>query len=1425
MRENSPISTLNQTPSLVYEEQAGEGFNGRSATLVDAGDKVKMHTELPLVRWPITGCNGSILMTPFPVVDSLHVTESSTHTQRRLIRSLSQQMRERARWLAASAESFARDIAAIKHAHEARETEAQVVLSKALRNIEVEYKTKTAKATPKHIAKREKAAKAREAEIAAFISQTNGVEASARETIEEKAWLAETVFESTNKKIKHEFEVFRGGHDAKVRDLHEAAKGAIESLRKAGRKQSAERLEAVIAETRKLQDRAPVTQTQDHQSEAGSNTQTVVSEDETFTDSAAALTEEHTRTMALVGRLKARLHPRFLSAGFIIGGVLLCAAGGGVGAFLLRGTNANTGELPQLIGLGCGIGAGLALAGTLGARFAMRFQVPAITSALETSLSRGLRAAFAVFAQATLKRDEAMAAATKRKTKEIAQAAEFKRTTSEQLKQRREVEEPALAQKHKSILDELEHSIAAEIDAIEYTRSTSTVSAKQTYANVCLESQARMERELREREATFARERDEASVIWKAFLDQSGQAARRERERALSVCPPWEDPMWTPDERGEVSLPARGAVPGAVAIGRYFVGLQTLLNGGNLPGDDAAVGQDTIFAGRGVELPLMLDFEDLGSLLISHDAQSRGAAITALNNVMLRLLTSFPPSKARFTIIDPVGLGESFAGFMHLSDIDEQLINDKVWTDPKHIEQRLSELTEHMETVIQKYLRNEFATIQEYNAQAGEVAEPYRFLVIADFPASITEPAAKRLASIISSGPRCGVFTLIAHDVRAKLQTWLPLGELQKSSLFLRWDSSAGRFVRQDEDLRPWPIELESPPDEARTTAVLKCMGMQSKELGKVQVPFDIVAPRTPEEIWSLSSASSLRIPLGRSGATKLQYMTLGHGTAQHALIAGRTGSGKSTLMHVVITNLALWYSPDEVELYLVDFKKGVEFKAYATHELPHARVIAVESEREFGLSVLRRLDAELTTRGQLFRDLGVQDLAAYRRTAGPNHPTLPRVVFIVDEFQEYFVEDDKLAQEASLLLDRLVRQGRAFGMHVVLGSQTLGGAYSLARSTLGQMAIRIALQCSEADSYLIMSEDNNAPRLLSRPGEAIYNDASGMLEGNSPFQIVWLPEEKREEKLAQVHTRLEQSNITKRAPAIVFEGNIAADIERNHLLMQLLSADTVQSDQQAQVRTGPIQAWLGEAISIKDPTSMPFRRQSAANLLVVGQQEEAAVTMLCAMAISLAAHRKHQPRFVILDSTPADSPQYGMFESLSSRLASTPAIQPPGIPVFTAMRGVTDTIVAIANELAAREAGTSTDQSPIFMIAMGIHRYRDLRKRDDFSFGDEDNAPKPDKLLARIIREGPSFGIHTIAWCDTAANVDRTFERQTTREFEARVLFQMSANDSTALIDTPAAANLGRNRALLYREELGTVEKFRPYSSLSPEQVEKLTS
>ena len=55
--------------------------------------------------------------------------------------------------------------------------------------------------------------------------------------------------------------------------------------------------------------------------------------------------------------------------------------------------------------------------------------------------------------------------------------------------------------------------------------------------------------------------------------------------------------------------------------------------------------------------------------------------------------------------------------------------------------------------------------------------------------------------------------------------------------------------------------------------------------------------------------------------------------------------------------------------------------------------------------------------------------------------------------------------------------------------------------------------------------------------------------------------------------------------------------------------------------------------------------------------------------------------------------------------------------------------------------------------------------------------------------------------------------ERSTMREFEMRILFQMSTNDSASLCDDPKASILGLHRALFYNEQEGTLETFRPYA------------
>jgi hypothetical protein len=891
-------------------------------------------------------------------------------------------------------------------------------------------------------------------------------------------------------------------------------------------------------------------------------------------------------------------------------------------------------------------------------------------------------------------------------------------------------------------------------------------------------------RESRER---FDREWIAMTDAWRSGIERFGLSAVESEKASREAFPDWNTDDWNRWTAPTVSPPA-------VLLGYSAVRLADIEHG--IPNDERLRPERTDFTA-----PVMLPFPRRSLLLLKAAGTGRAAAVDLMQSVMLRMLTAMPPSKVRFTILDPVGLGDNFSAFMHLADFDEQLVASRIWTDSAHIEQRLADLTKHMENVIQVYLRQEFHSIEEYNAFAGEMAEPYRVLVVANFPANFTEAAVHRIKSIVASGARCGVFVVMSVDTKAAAPRNLQLPDLESEGLTLQWADE--RFVWDHADFGPLALQFESPPPVEKFKEIVRTIGLAAKDSGRVEVPFSCIIP-DEKEWWTSDSRAGIDVPLGRAGAMKLQDLDLGHGTSQHVLVSGKTGSGKSTLLHVLITNMALRYSPDEVELYLVDFKKGVEFKAYARSMLPHARVIAIESEREFGLSVLQRLDNELRTRGDMLRKRGFQDIKGYRNA----EPTarLPRILLIIDEFQELFVEDDRISQDAALLLDRLVRQGRAFGIHIMLGSQTLGGAYTLARSTIGQMAVRIALQCSEADAHLILSEDNTAARLLTRPGEAIYNDANGLYEGNHPFQIVWLADSERDEYLNRIN-QLERQRQCKVPPPIIFEGNVAADLSDNPPLQKLLEADRWP----APVAATP--AWLGSAVAIKDPTAAMFLRQNGSNLLMVGHREEAALGVFASCFISLAAQNPPpDAKFYIFDGMRSDAPEVGFWNRLA-------AVAPQAVKI-AGVRQTPACMAEIADDLALRQQAGHDNPPPVYLFLYNLGRFRDLRKEDDFSFSSGDAPASPAKLLSAILREGPPHGIHTLIWCDTYSNVARMLDRQSMQDFEMRILFQMNANDSSSLMDSPEASRLGVHRAILYDEGQGVTEKFRPYGLPSNEYL-----
>jgi hypothetical protein len=285
----------------------------------------------------------------------------------------------------------------------------------------------------------------------------------------------------------------------------------------------------------------------------------------------------------------------------------------------------------------------------------------------------------------------------------------------------------------------------------------------------------------------------------------------------------------------------------------------------------------------------------------------------------------------------------------------------------------------------------------------------------------------------------------------------------------------------------------------------------------------------------------------------------------------------------------------------------------------------------------------------------------------------------------------------------------------------------------------------------------------------------------------------------------------------IIFEGNVAADPAQNELLRNCLSGSPPATSRMAP------RAWLGAAVAIRDPARAVFHRQSGCNLLMVGQQEEMALGVLANCVVSLAAELKpvpdqaapaadggeHAPHasaeFHVLDGQRRDAPSAGFWTRLAKRL-------PLNITV-TGANQMANVIGTLAAEVDRRVEAADDAGRPIFLILHNLARFRDLRKSDDYSFSlDEDAASKPAGQFSTLLREGPNYGIHTLIWCDSFTNVNRWIDRPSMHDLSLRVLFQMSGGDSANLMDTPEASRLGIHRAILYNEEQGDYEKFRPY-------------
>jgi DNA segregation ATPase FtsK/SpoIIIE, S-DNA-T family len=837
---------------------------------------------------------------------------------------------------------------------------------------------------------------------------------------------------------------------------------------------------------------------------------------------------------------------------------------------------------------------------------------------------------------------------------------------------------------------------------------------------------------------------------------------------ALTAANPWAladfgDPRWD-DYEPDLEAPAPTGVR---------VGLLTMAPGSVMP-----------------PMPAVARFTGHGHLLIAADSGAAAGARCLLQALTLRLAVATRPGTVRFALADPLGQGEQLSGFLRLPATLR--VGSGVASSAAEIEALLKTLTDHVVEVTQTRLTNVYGSVEAYNAATTGVSVPYHVLVLAGFPGGISEHSAELLTQLARNGPRAGVYILATAERGPQRARHLDLTALTGTAMDLQVDG-AGAVTWTDPDFGRWAIEPDAVPPAARVNAWLDAVGAAASA-GSRDLPYERIAV-PPQQRWTADTTDGLDAQIGVDSKGEPQHFVMGTRGVHNGLVGGDVRMGKSNLLHVLITQLALKYPPEELELYLLDFKE-VEFDAYLTERLPHAKAIASRTDREFGLSMLRRFHDEIERRARLCREARVTQLPEYRVQTGQ---VLPRSLVIMDEFQVLFSEEDRLSREAGALLADIAKRGAAFGLHLLLATQSPGGSLTVhLRPAYEQMALRIALGCLlPSVSQAILGEGNDAAIRLTRAGDAIYNDRRG--EGtNTVMRIAMLPTAGRLEWISTIRA-LGRDRAYE--PSATFDPDAPADFTANPACA-VFAADPCRWPAPAPTTT----AWLGEAIEIKPATAAVFECFVRSNLLVVGDEEHGHALLLATLLSAAVRRSPGDVSFVIAEFARPSSSYHRYFDAVQDLPHETRLVGGPG-----ALVALKDLSADLDARLA--DAGASPQPRRFFMVA-GLHRWAELGADSEWGKPTEATA-----LLTRLAEHGPEVGIHVVVWADSYATAERALRRSGIGQFSLRVALRLpSPSESDALLGVPAAASLADDRALFRDVDWPheQVEKFKPYSSTS---------
>lgn len=601
--------------------------------------------------------------------------------------------------------------------------------------------------------------------------------------------------------------------------------------------------------------------------------------------------------------------------------------------------------------------------------------------------------------------------------------------------------------------------------------------------------------------------------------------------------------------------------------------------------------------GQSLSLPAILDLRDNANFLLCDSSDSTFVRAT-ISRLMYSLVESQPASCQRFILYDPVGRSQGFSMFLDFMQNFPSVMGKRIFTTSQQLREQIELLSSFIDEFSQTKLASN-SDIFSYNRASPDRPESLKCLCLLNFPYGFDEPMLEQLLNIVKNGGCCGVQAIIHFD-EASIRTSPGtnyLEFLEKIQMYCICLTSRGDTWVSDTNVQ-W--KLGRAPSQEKIAEFTALFSTKYFETINAVLP---LSKLLPPDIWFANDSSAFfSVPIGKDENGEVQHLQFGDpiskGTSHHALVTGSLGSGKSTLLHTIIMSTLMSYSPEEINLYLLDFKSGTEFQVYANYRLPHIKVIALDAMQEFGLSVLDELVSMMQRRLDLFKEEAqkgapVKDINSFRKYTGKN---MPRILVVADEFQVLFSEahNRRVANACATRLADIISLYRVCGIHFVLATQTMSrlrNGFTISPSTLSEMHVRIGMKCSEPECALLFGDDNSKNafgKMGDSKGTAVY-DENYVMEQPLGFKVAFCDTKAQASMLKAVENQCstaETANATK-----VFVGSAVPKLSECQGFQHIDLAEVPDH----------VPIYLGEPIRIDLPVILDVNQKKRSTLLVVG--------------------------------------------------------------------------------------------------------------------------------------------------------------------------------------------------------------------------------